>query len=207
MFEQLQDLKRKFRGHEPALSGHKPQVEASVALILTEQIRQGRSDLSLLFIRRAEKESDRWSGQIAFPGGRIDPRDAGPSQTAERETFEEVGVAISDSDLVARLDDLEGTSESIVVSGFVYALEHPTALHLNHEIAEAFWLPLYEIESPARQSERSFEYLDQRLQLPALRVLDDEQHPVLWGLSYRFLQILMEKLERQLPPMPWHEGL
>jgi 8-oxo-dGTP pyrophosphatase MutT (NUDIX family) len=203
----LDDLRERFAGHIPKLSAKQAGNQASIALILCEGERDGRSDLSILFIRRAESEADRWSGHIAFPGGRVDPNDSSPSRTAERETLEEVGIAIDQSNWVARLDDLEGSSESIVVSGFVYALDSPPTLTLNHEIAEAFWLPIHEIEDPNRHEERTFQYLEHELPLPALRVLDDDRHPLLWGLSYRFLQILMEKLDRHLPEMPWHEDL
>lgn len=207
MIDELESLRAAFSGHEPLLTDGDRKIRASVSLVLCEQLQDGRSDLSLLFIRRAESEGDRWSGHIAFPGGRVDAVDEDPRATAERETFEEVGIKVAKPELVARIDDLEGTGESIVVSGFIYALEQPGDPKLNHEIAEAFWLPLYEIENPVRHFERSFPYLDQELHLPALRVLDDPGRPVLWGLSYRFLQILMNKIERHLPPMPWHDDL
>jgi 8-oxo-dGTP pyrophosphatase MutT (NUDIX family) len=207
VIDTLEGLRARFRTHEPVLSTADSSVEASVALILSEREYRGDRGLNLLFIRRAENEADRWSGQIAFPGGRIDAMDAGPDRTAERETFEEVGISISASDRVGRLDDLEGSSESIVVSGFVYALDRPADLELNHEIAEAFWLPLRELANPDRHVERTFPYLDQELHLPALKVLDDERHAVLWGLSYRFLQLLMEKTDHYLPPMPWRKDI
>jgi 8-oxo-dGTP pyrophosphatase MutT (NUDIX family) len=205
--DRLMDVRGRFAAHLPLLNAEPFDSRAAVALILCEEGQGDRSDLSLLFIRRAEDEGDRWSGHIAFPGGRIDQTDESPSHTAERETFEEVGIPIGQLDLVARLDDLAGTAESILVSGFVYLLEAKAPLVLNHEIAEAIWLPLHEIERSDRQVVRRFKYLEHDLELPGLRVVDDERSPVLWGLSYRFLQILMEKLERRLPAMPWHDDL
>lgn len=48
----------------------------------------------LLFIRRALKKGDPWSGQIAFPGGRHENNET-LQETAERETMEEIGLDIT----------------------------------------------------------------------------------------------------------------
>jgi 8-oxo-dGTP pyrophosphatase MutT (NUDIX family) len=174
-------------------------IEASVALILAAC----GDDYSLLMIRRSEAEGDRWSGDIAFPGGRADVTDSDTRATAERETDEEVGIRLSQGDYLCRLDDLTGTAESVLVSGHVYGVASERALALSSEVAEAFWFPLREIENTSRQEYRDFDYLDRTLSLPALRVLD-EGAPLLWGLSYRFLEILMNLLDRDIPAMAWH---
>lgn len=173
-------------------------TEASVALVLCER----EADLALLFIQRASHPGDRWSGHIAYPGGRVEAEDAGPRETAERETLEEVGLDLSVAQPIARLDDLRGFGESILVSGFVYALASPVVLTPNREVASAFWMSFEELESSARQVRRPFEYRGHDLVLPSIRVLEDD-HPVLWGLSYRFLELLMAKCGRPVESMPW----
>jgi 8-oxo-dGTP pyrophosphatase MutT (NUDIX family) len=203
LVETVDGLKACFRGHEPELSTLDADSRASVALVMREE----QGDLSLLFIQRAVSESDRWSGHIAFPGGRVQSEDAGPRETAERETREEVGLDLAPADYVARLDDLVGHSESILVSGFVYTLTDPRmSLVSSHEVEHAFWLRLGDLEDPARHVERSFRYLEHELPLPAIQVLEGEG-PVLWGLSYQFLQQLMQRAGRTIPPMPWHRDL
>ncbi|MGH0037368.1 MAG: NUDIX hydrolase [Myxococcota bacterium] len=177
-------------------------LRAAVSLVLCE----AAEDLQLLMIRRAEHADDRWSGHIAFPGGRLDDTDPGERAAAEREAREELGLALSGARRLGRLDDLGGSSESVRVSAFVYGLESPPPLRPNHEVHSAFWLELGTLQDPARHLERRFEYLDGWLDLPALRVLDAEG-PVLWGLSYRFLELLMERIGRPIPPMPWRDDL
>jgi hypothetical protein len=54
-----------------------------------------RGDPEILFIKRAQNKRDKWSGNIAFPGGRRDPDDADDCAAAVRETWEEVGIDIS----------------------------------------------------------------------------------------------------------------
>ena len=58
--------------------------------------------LELLYIKRAVHVGDRWSGQVAFPGGK---QEAGESdqQTAEREVVEEIGLHLNDSYVHARV--------------------------------------------------------------------------------------------------------
>lgn len=53
------------------------------------------------------------SGQIAFPGGKVDVNDLNPKHTAIRETYEELGIQISENEILAEL-----TSLYIPVSNF-----------------------------------------------------------------------------------------
>ena len=43
-------------------------------------------DEEVLLIRRAEREGDPWSGQVAFPGGMVNAEDERFEDTARRET-------------------------------------------------------------------------------------------------------------------------
>ena len=58
-------------------------ARASVALIFR---RMENAHEELLFIQRARREGDPWSGDMAFPGGRLQPEDesAGPQPSGKR---------------------------------------------------------------------------------------------------------------------------
>ena len=82
------------------------------------------------------------AGQVSFPGGRVEPGDMSPIDTALRETEEEVGLDRSFIDVVGALDTYEtGTGFSItpivgvVRTGFDLTLQ-------EEEVAEAFEVPL-----------------------------------------------------------------
>ena len=82
------------------------------------------------------------SGQIAFPGGKIDPDDASPADAALREAWEEVGLE------PARVTPLGYLAPYLTGTGFlivptVALVREPFQLTLNdREVAEAFEVPL-----------------------------------------------------------------
>src|SRR4051812_15493187 len=88
------------------LSKHIPSISlrhrrAAVGMILRQRPEAGPAnnldDLELLLIRRAHNPSDRWSGQMAFPGGR-QRKDSEETdlQTVVREAQEEVGLNLNE---------------------------------------------------------------------------------------------------------------
>ncbi|KAG0049437.1 hypothetical protein BGZ90_007341, partial [Linnemannia elongata] len=50
----------------------------------------------VLFIERATRKTDRWSGHVALPGGKREEADEDDQETAARETLEEIGLDLSD---------------------------------------------------------------------------------------------------------------
>ncbi len=198
----LEDIRRRFSEHLPKLHSRDAKIRASVAVVLST----ANGDVRVLLIERAESESDRWSGHIAFPGGRVDPADPSPRHAAERETLEETGVDLHPAEYLGRLDDLTGSVESVLVSAFVYVVSDPGPFVLNAEVKQAFWMPLSELCDPDRHVERIFTYADREIDVPAIRVLEREK-PVLWGISYRFLELLLQVIGGEIPLMPWHSDL
>ena len=122
---------------------------AAVAVVLVPAT-QGRG-LELLFIERATREGDPWSGQIAFPGGRRDPEDVDLAATAMRETREETGVDLAVAERLGTLDDLHPRSPllpPVVVRPFVFALPSHPAITTSSEAREAFWVGIDAFAAP-----------------------------------------------------------
>ena len=161
---------------------------AAVALVLR---RHSARDAEVLFIRRAERVGDPWSGHVAFPGGRRDDADASLEVTARRETREELSL---DLDAAARmigvLDDLRPRSPSlpsIAVRPFVFVLMREVELVPNDEVHSVFWTPLSELRDPARAAEHAFERGGAWLRFPAYRWGED----VVWGMTERIVSQLL----------------
>jgi 8-oxo-dGTP pyrophosphatase MutT (NUDIX family) len=175
------------------------QRQAAVALALAE----GARGPELLFIERAEHPEDPWSGHMAFPGGRVDPGDPSPQAAAERETLEEVGLDLAAAEPIGRLDDLEGRNAGrpagLVISAFVYRVPDPPPLRTNHEVREALWVPVAHLLEPARHVD--YRHRRQGVAFPPYPgiVVGDPERQVIWGLTYRFLEIFCARIGAPLP--------
>lgn len=121
------------------LSKWQPDQLRSAAVLVPVVSRD--DELSVLFTRRAAHLSDH-AGQISFPGGRAEPRDADALATALRETEEETGIRADRVDVLGILPDY------VTVTGYrvtpVVGLVHaPFALAPDaFEVAEVFEVPL-----------------------------------------------------------------
>ena len=179
--------------HSPVAAEEEEGVRrAAVALIF----RLGENDvLELLFIKRAEYEGDPWSGQIAFPGGRAEARDASLAETAIRETREETGIDLSrEGMMVGRLDDLRPRTvrlPSIMVRPFVALLDRSEPLVLSSEVALSFWLPFTELARADSWQQGAVRAGG--VQINA-RVFRHQEH-VIWGMTERILAQLLALLD------------
>ena len=98
----LATVRRTLAAHRPTAADQPGSQLAAVALMLAP----AGPDLEALFIRRAVRADDPWSGQVGLPGGRAEPRDADLLATAVRETREEVAVDLGGAERLGILDDI-----------------------------------------------------------------------------------------------------
>ena len=111
-------------------------VEASVLIPVVMQ-----DEPALLFTRRTETLS-RHSGQVSFPGGRQDPADLSPVETALRETMEETGIAPAFISVAGFLPRYR-TGTGFNILPVVGVLSEGFALAPDpREVAEIFQVPL-----------------------------------------------------------------
>lgn len=91
------------------------------------------------------------SGQAAFPGGSVDPGDAGPVDTALREATEEVGLDRSGVDPVAVLPDLYIPFSGFAVTPVVGWWRSPGAVGVvdEAEVARVVRAPIDRLVDPA----------------------------------------------------------
>lgn len=164
--------------------------QAAVALIL----QPAATGAQVLFIERARHPQDPWSGNLAFPGGRIDSTDADARRAAERETREEIGLDLTQNSYLGQLDDILGAYLPVQVSSFVYALNvEPPTFRCNHEVGDLFFFPLAELANPNRRLEATIDWNAKVCHTPALDLLGPNR-PLLWGITYRLVRQLLERI-------------
>ena len=112
--------------------------EAAVLVPIVE--RDG--NLNVVFIRRSDGvESHR--GQVAFPGGRVEPSDDTLLDTALREAKEEVGIEPDSVDVLGGFPTMSTVSSGMRVAPFVGVLTRPPTYRIDPiEVAEVFEVPL-----------------------------------------------------------------
>ena len=161
----------------------------------------------LVHARRADGAADRahrapvdHSGQVAFPGGRVDPEDADIAAAALREAWEEVGLSAQYIEVLGSLPTYTTVTSFIVTP--VVALVRP-GFELNidpYEVAEAFEVPLGLPDEPGEPpppchwsaTTRAREWLSMPYQ-------DGPHERYVWGATAAMLRNLYRFLARLNP--------
>lgn len=175
----------------------KPLREAAVLIALIKKT----DDWDILFIRRAERDGDRHSGQVAFPGGAREPNDQDLEATAIRETQEETGINPADITVLGELHPYQ-TISSFRVTPFVAVLKWPVPLNPQpKEVARIFTIPLSWLSNHDNLELKARTERDQRETGRTHPVVyynhyDDE---LLWGATARMtLNLTKAVSERQI---------
>jgi 8-oxo-dGTP pyrophosphatase MutT (NUDIX family) len=109
---------------------------------------------TMLLTKRAETLRNH-TGQVAFPGGRIDPDDGSAEQAALRETREEIGLGSEHVEIVGRMPDYVSGS-GYRISPVLSVVRPGFELVLNpDEVDAAFEVPLAFLMDPVNHARGS----------------------------------------------------
>ena len=134
------------------------------------------------------------SGQVSFPGGRVDAGDASPEAAALREAQEEVGLDPSQAEVLGRMRDYVTISRYRVPP--VLALLSPdfVARPSAHEVAAVFQLPLSVLLDPQAPQRREAEF---RGRMRSFWVWPHPEHYI-WGATAAMLVHLARRLRGEV---------
>ncbi|ROR98803.1 8-oxo-dGTP pyrophosphatase MutT (NUDIX family) [Sinobacterium caligoides] len=188
-----QYLREKLRDFTPRLDELRHQQRRSA---VTLSLRDNGGELEVLMMERAQREGDPWSGQMSFPGGRMDPGDRHSYDAAVRECWEEVGIDLrSKAVTLGRLSDVHTHVKSgpaaMSVSSYVFFLPETPAIVANYEVADTIWLPLSYLAETKNRTTMSWWRGDSELILPCYYYREKQ----VWGLSLLLLDELVALCE------------
>jgi 8-oxo-dGTP pyrophosphatase MutT (NUDIX family) len=170
-----------------------PGAPAAVLMALFEHDGEAR----VVLTRRAAHLRTH-TGEVSFPGGRLDPGET-PEAGALREAAEEVGLALSEVEVVGRLTPLVTFSSSASITPVVGTLAGAPRLVVNpHEVEHAFDVSLAELAADGVFREERW-IVPGRF-MPVAEPAEDGSFPVwffelphdtVWGATARMLVELL----------------
>ncbi|WP_293817448.1 CoA pyrophosphatase [uncultured Corynebacterium sp.] len=157
-------------------------------------------DATMLLTHRAPTMRNH-SGQVAFPGGRVEESDAGPVETALREAEEETGLNPDTVEPFAVLQPIYIDRSNFAVVPVVAWWRQPHAV--SCPTTENDWVepyPLRELVNPERRFEVGFA----GWRGPAWNLHIGEENPlVLWGFTGGVISALLRRADWE---EPWSSG-
>jgi len=172
----------------PTLVDHAAGLKLRDAAVLVPVVDDGDDAKVILTQRTATLRKH--SGQIAFPGGGIDPEDVSPEQAALREAEEEIGLDRSYVETLARLPNYYAATGfritpvlSVVKRGFELKL-NPT------EVDDVFEVPLSFLMNEANHQRGSREWNGTERHFYLMPYEDRN----IWGITAGILRTIYERL-------------
>lgn len=143
-----------------------------------------------IILTQRSSQLRRHSGQIALPGGRIDPTDASPESAAMREAEEEIGLPPSRVDIVGRMPDyVTGSGYRILPVLSVVSPDLPLTLNPD-EVEAAFEVPLAFLMDPANHRRESRIWQERERFYYTMPYGER----FIWGVTAGILHMLYERL-------------
>ncbi|MBI4922033.1 MAG: CoA pyrophosphatase [Devosia nanyangense] len=160
------------------------------AAVLIALVRRGE-ELSVLYTERSP-ELRSHSGQIAFPGGKLDAGDSGPGAAALREAWEEVALDPADARILGYMPAYFTGTNYLITPVVAVVTPHRQFVGNPGEVKSVFEVPL-----PMLMREESFgTFHIRRKNLEGTSWQIEHEGLVIWGitanLTRRFYELVLK---------------
>jgi 8-oxo-dGTP pyrophosphatase MutT (NUDIX family) len=148
-----------------------------------------RSQLMVLLTQRTHTLSTH-AGQIAFPGGKVEPDDGGPIEAALRESFEEIGLDRANIEPLGFIDGYR-TGTGFNVSPVVALVRPDFVLRPDpREVDEVFEVPLAFLMNEANHEKHTRDWRGRQRHYYAMPY----EGRYIWGATAGMLKNLYQRL-------------
>lgn len=153
------------------------------------------ADLDVLLLARATTLNSH-AGQVAFPGGRVDPGDRGPVDAALREAREETGLDPSGVDVLGVLDEVPLAYSRHVVHPVIGWWRRPSPVHVvdERESSDVFRVPVADLLDTDRRGTVIVRRGSESWRGPGFVVPHATGEHVVWGFTAMLLDRLFDRL-------------
>ncbi|MFT4135941.1 NUDIX hydrolase [Microbacterium sp.] len=159
------------------------------------QARAVSRDLDVLLLARAETLRAH-AGQVAFPGGGVDPGDDGAVAAALREAQEETGLDPAGVDVLGPLDPVPIPVSGYLVTPVLGWWTRPTVVAAVDlaESVEVFRVPVADLLDPGHRRTTVFRRDGQTWRGPGFVVSPNGRDHLVWGFTALVLDRLFDRL-------------
>lgn len=176
---------------EPHAAGrhHHPPVNSAVLLLLIPY----REGWVIPFILRASAGKYH-GGQIALPGGKVEPEDENARDAASRECHEEIGVPPEEITIIGRLSDVYIPLSNFNVTPFIGTIpEMPNFVLSRDEVEEVILVPLNDLFDDKNKTSRLLYRHDQQIVAPGYKI----GNHFIWGATAMMIAELETLLKNE----------
>jgi ADP-ribose pyrophosphatase YjhB (NUDIX family) len=156
-------------------------LDSQAAVVVLMRIKDHQTQV--LFVNRAEKTSDPWSGQTGLPGGKRNAGDQNIMKTVIRETLEETSInLLKGCQFLGVIDPVRSTKKpEMRILPFFFIQRIEQNIKLNEELTGFFWGSLEELVKHKGTVKYNL------IEYPCFMI----QNRVIWGLTYRIIDKLL----------------
>lgn len=152
------------------------------------------ADLDILLVKRSE-ELRHHAGQIAFPGGGIDPGDVGPAAAALREAQEETGLRPQDVAVLGELSPLYiPNSDNLVTPVLAWWEQSSRLVPDGIETSAVFRVPVAELLDPQNRLTAVYRRGELSHRGPLFQLGSQFGENAIWGFTAMVLDSIFEQL-------------
>jgi 8-oxo-dGTP pyrophosphatase MutT (NUDIX family) len=165
-----------------------PETPLTPAAVLAPIVRRPGGYTVLLTLRSSSMPSH--AGQVAFPGGRVQPEDGGPLAAALRETFEETGIA---ADYITPLGGFGAyrTGTNFLITPVVAFVDPAFTLNPDpREVDDVFETPLAFLMDAANHERHARDWQGHRREYYAM----PWEGRYIWGVTAGMIKALYDRL-------------